>query len=68
MIAKYLPSLKENFIILLYIRLYYMVVSVKGTREKGDRSKNENNVKICVAIQGRMEYEMIVIVYREMLV
>ena len=41
MIAKYLPSLKENFIILLYIRPYYMVVSVKGTREKGESSRNE---------------------------
>ena len=42
------------------------MLGFKGTREKGDRSKNENNVKIGVAIQRRMEYEMIVIVYREM--
>jgi len=46
-IAKNLPSLKANFIILLYVRLY-MVVNVNGTREKGESGRNESvKMEVC---------------------
>ena len=57
MITKYLPISKHNFIVLLYIQIYSMVMKVcfkETTKEKGGNSKNEN-VKMNVWLHKKSQ-------------